>query len=99
MRIVRLICLAKALTRFCLAAAFPVDEWQQEIHLVDEAKFVEPFRADHSELLVILVFPIEQFLEVQEMLENLEGMYWGTPIAKDVPQSGWALDGDLEHSS
>ena len=32
-----------------------VDEWQREIILVDEAKHVEPFRAEHSELLVVEV--------------------------------------------
>ena len=46
------------------------DEWQREIILVDDAKHVEPFRADRSELLVLVALPIEQFLEVQELLMN-----------------------------
>ena len=32
-----------------------IDEWQQEILLVDGAGHVEPFRADHSELLMLAV--------------------------------------------
>ena len=40
-----------------------------------DAKHVEPFRADRAELPVLFVQPIEQFLEVQELLVNPEGPY------------------------
>ena len=53
--------------------------------LVDEAKHVEPFRAGHSELLVLVLSHIEQFPEVQELLVNLEGLNWGTVTARIHP--------------
>ena len=51
---------------------------QQEVVLADEAKHVEPFRADRPELLVLVVYPIEQFPEVLEMQVNPEGTHWDT---------------------
>ena len=38
----------------------------------NEGKHVEPFRAERSELLVLVVYPVEQFLGVQELQVNLE---------------------------
>ena len=51
-----------------------IDEQQQQIVLVDGTGHVEAFRADRSELLVLVVSPIEQFLEVQELQVHFEGM-------------------------
>ena len=42
------------------------------------------FRASHSELLVLVVSPNEQFLEAQELLVIPEGVYWDTISAKGV---------------
>ena len=47
-------------------------------------KHVKLFRASHSELLVLVVSPNEQFLEAQELLVNSEGVYWDTVSAKGV---------------
>ena len=41
--------------------------------------------------------PFEQFLEVQELQVNLEGMPWDTEIAKYLLRSDLVSDGDLEH--
>ena len=41
---------------------------------LDGREHVEAFRADHSELLVLVVFPIEQFLGVQELQVHSEDM-------------------------
>ena len=46
---------AKVLTSFCLAAASYSCQWHQEVILLDGAAHVEPFRADRSELLVLVV--------------------------------------------
>ena len=54
-----------------------IDEQHREIFFVDETKHVEQFRAEHSELPVVVGSPVEQFLEVQELQVNLEGMYLG----------------------
>ena len=48
------------------------------------SKHVKLFRANHSELLVLVVSPNEQFLEAQELLVNPEGVYWDTISAKGV---------------
>ena len=48
-------------------------------------------RANHSELLVLVVSPNEQFLEAQELLVNPEGVYWDTIHAKGV-NSGLICD-------
>ena len=42
------------------------------------------FRANHSELLVLVVSPNGQFLEAQELLVNSECVYWDTISAKGV---------------
>ena len=60
------------------------DEWQREIVFVVASKHVKLFRASHSELLVLVVSPDEQFLEAQELLVNPEGLYWDTVSAKGV---------------
>ena len=60
---------------------------------------VEPFRTDRSELLVLVVWPIEQFLDIQGLLVNLEDMYRHTIIAKDLRLPDLVSDGDLEHSA
>ena len=39
---------------------------------------VEPFRAEHSEPLLVVMQPVEQFPEVQELLVNPEGTCWDT---------------------
>ena len=75
------------------------DEWQREVILVDDAEHVEPFRADRSELLVLVALPIEQFLEVQELLVDPEGMYCDTVTAKGLLLSETVSDGDLEHTA
>ena len=67
------------------------DEWQREIVFVVESKHVKLFRANHSELLVPVVSPNEQFLEAQELLVNPEGVYWDTISAKGV-DSGLMFD-------
>ena len=48
------------------------DEWQREIVFVVASKHVKLLRANHSELLVLVVSPNEQFLEAQELLVNPE---------------------------
>ena len=74
-----------------------IDEWQRE---VDEARHVEPFRAEHSELRVLLVQPIEQFLEVHELQLHLEKCVTGFCNCKGfTPRSELASDGYLEHSA
>ena len=50
-----------------------MNEWQREILHVVEEKHVEPFRAEHSELLVLAV-KLNSFFEVQELLADPEGM-------------------------
>ena len=35
-----------------------IDEWLREIHLVDEAKHTAPFRAEHSKLLVLVLWAV-----------------------------------------
>ena len=67
------------------------DEWQREIVFVVESKHVKLLRANHSELLVLVVSPDEQFLEAQELLVNPEGVYWDTISAKGV-NSGLIFD-------
>ena len=72
-----IVCLALLLPKyrqFFAAQPLRIDEWQQEIILVDGAGHVEPFRADRSELLVFVVQPIEPFLEVQELQVHFAGM-------------------------
>ena len=59
----------------------------------------EPLRADHSELLVLVVKPIEEFLEVHGLQVNREGMYWDTPVTKDLNRCDSVSDGDLERSA
>ena len=56
-----------------LSQPLHIDEWQQEILLVDREGHVEPFRADRSDLLVLVVQSIEPFLEVQELQARVEG--------------------------
>ena len=68
-----------------------IDEWQREVFVVDDAKHVKPFRAEDSELLVLMVYPVELFLEVQELLD--------TVIFNNLPRSESESDGDLEHSA
>ena len=68
-----------------------IDDWQREILVVDDAKQVKPFRAEDSELLVLVVYPVELFLEVQELLD--------TVISKDLAQFESVSHGDLEHSA
>ena len=41
---------------------------------MDGGQHVEPFRADHSELLQFVVQPIEPFLEVQELQVHFGSM-------------------------
>ena len=69
--------------------------------LVDGAEHGEPFRADHSELLIFVLYQfvvsIEQFLEVQELLVYLEDMYWGIVISKELLRSDSVSKEDLEH--
>ena len=68
--------------------------------LLAEAKHVEPVRAVHSQHLVLVVNPIEQFLEVQELLVKPEGTCWGTAVAKDLHLSETVSDGNIdEHSA
>ena len=55
------------------------------------SKHVKLFRASHSELLVLVVSPNEQFLEAQELLVNPDGVYWDTISAKGV-NSGLIFD-------
>ena len=53
-----IVCLALLLPKYrqyFAAQPLRIDEWQQEIILVDGAGHVEPFRADRSELLVLVV--------------------------------------------
>ena len=47
---------------------------------------------------MLVMEQIEQFLVVQELQLLLEGMYWDTAIAKNLPRSDFASDGDWEHS-
>ena len=54
-----------------------IDEQHREIFFVDETKHVEQFRAEHSERLVVVGYPVEQFLEVQELQVTLGCMYLG----------------------
>ena len=55
------------------------------------SKHVKLFRASHSELLVLVVSPNEQFLKAQELLVIPEGVYWDTISAKGV-NSGLIFD-------
>ena len=61
-----------------------VNEWQLEILLADAIEHVEPFRSDHSELLVRVVQPIEPLLEVQELQIHFEDMQQETVIASPM---------------
>ena len=58
-----------------------------------------PFRAEPSELLVLAVLPIGQFLAVPELLVNREGTYWDTVVPRDLLQSETVSVRDLEHSA
>ena len=48
--------------------------------LVNQAKQVEPFRADDAELHVFVVQRVEQFLELQELVASA-GAHWDIVIA------------------
>ena len=72
-------------------------DWQREILHVDVVEPVEPFRADHSELLVLVGCPTEQFLRVQELLINPEGTQRDTVIAEDLLLSDFVSVRDCEH--
>ena len=76
-----------------------IDEQHREIFFVDETKHVEQFRAEHSELLVVVGYPVEQCLEVQELQVNLEGMYLGNCNCQGFTQPGSVSDGDLAYSA
>ena len=67
------------------------DEWQREIVFVVESKHVKLLRANHSELLVLIVSPDEQFLEAHDLVVNPEGVYWDAIHAKGV-NSGLIFD-------
>ena len=60
----------------------------QEIPLVDGEEHVEPLRADRSKILVVVVKPIDKFLEAEEWLVNPEGTYWDTVTASGSSTSG-----------
>ena len=62
---------------------------KQEILLVDAAEHIEPFRADHSELLVLVVSQIEQFLEVQELQIHLEVCTGVHNLQRNCPGLTW----------
>ena len=68
------------------------DEQQQEILLVDGAEHVEPFRADRTQLLVLVVQPVEKLLEVEELQVRVK-----TVIAKDSHRSGLVSVGNCSH--
>ena len=55
---------------------------QQELLLVDEAEQDEPFRADHSELLVLVVLSFEPILHVQEVQVHFEGVLRDTVLCQ-----------------
>ena len=55
-------------TRFILISG------SKKLSLLIGVEHVEPFRAGRQELLVIVVYPIETLLEVQELQVHSEGM-------------------------
>ena len=54
-------------------SSFVLTSGSKKLSLLMEHEHGEPFRADHSELLVPVVTQIEVFLKVQELQMNLEG--------------------------
>ena len=68
-----------------------------KILLVDGAEHVEPFRADRTMLLVLVVEPVEQLVEVQELQVDIEGMLRDTEIVKASHQSDLVSVEDCEH--
>ena len=54
---ITIVCLTKSCLNTDKIASQPlrIDEWHQETLLVDGAEHGEPFHADHSELLVLVV--------------------------------------------
>ena len=63
-----------------------------------DAKHVETFRAEHSELLVLVVYPVEQFLAVQELQVNLEVLGYCNCQGFTLPAET-VSNGDLEPSA
>ena len=64
---------------------------------MDEAEHDEPFRADHSEFLVLVVLSFEPILHVQEVQVHFEGMLRDTVFAKDAHRSDLVSNGDCKH--
>ena len=74
---VMIVCFAISCQRIDKASAsqpLHFGEWQQEILPFDGVAHVEPFRADRTELLVLVVQPLEPRLEVQELQVHFEGV-------------------------
>ena len=71
----------------------------RKLSLLIGAEHVEPSRAENSRpSRTRNAKQLNSFLEVQELLENPEGAYWDTAVAKAFPRSETVSDGDLERS-